>query len=154
MESQSMSDRRLLWIRIISGYSVLMGLGYLLPILASITDLGMPNSKELSRFVWATQALLIVYTICFIIGGIGLAFLRKWGRDILSTIFWVDILLKIMVVITPVIFSFISPRASHTRIPRIWVLDIIVYGTLLLEIVIVFYLRRKKTIEMLLPKIP
>jgi hypothetical protein len=151
-----MSDRRLLWIRVISGICILFGLEYLgVSIMGFITRSIVPAAKDISGFVWAALAISIIYMLCFLIGGIGLAFLRKWGRDILVTILWIDIITKIMgIIIPPIIFSIINQHKIHSSTPLPAAYQFVFYGFFLLEIMMLFYLSRKKTKEILVPKIP
>ncbi|MFB3895808.1 MAG: hypothetical protein ACE14V_05845 [bacterium] len=146
-----MDKKTILWIRIMSGICVLIGLIYLG---ASIWVVILSIPHKVTRIIWATEALFILYAICFMIGGIGVAFQRYWGREMLIGIIWIDIVREILVIFSPILLNLINPDRVHSSNAGFGIIQGIMYFILLFELIMVWYLNRKPVKQLFMPTIP
>lgn len=96
-----MTTGRKLWIRIMGCVCILFGLQYLVVSILLFIVMGI---KEFSGIFGVVEAYVIIYTICFIAGGIGLLRLHPWGKGILITIFSIDLITYMLAMVTQVSF--------------------------------------------------
>lgn len=146
-----MDKKTILWLKIMSGICIFIGLIYLG---ASIWVVVISLPHAVTRIIWMTEALFILYAICFMIGGIGVAFQRPWGREMLIGIIWIDIVREILVIFTPIIFNLINPNRVQTLSSGFNIIQVIMYLILVFEIYMVWYLSRKPVKQLFLPPIP
>ena len=121
-----MEDKRLIWIRIISGYLILLGL---LGLAIGIIFLILMWSAYLSWAFWPVLLFLTIFALCFLVGGIGLFFIKTWAREIVVIGLWFSIVLSIIIMFGTLININIS--------------NLLILIQIALYILILWYLNRK-----------